>query len=249
MDAHIYKITNKINGKSYIGVTSNPTKRRWEHLTGRGSNLVANAVKKYGEDAFTFTVLESYDSAEAAFANEQDYIELYDTKNNGYNLADGGCGGRVMDDYSLRDNTSYRTLEYRQRTSDSLKRDYADGRRSKPIMTSDRKKHLSDLAKQDYANGKRKKLFGSDNPMFGKKHSDEHRQRVSDKLKQTRAEEPELWPEYKHSAEIKDQMKKDRANRVHINRNGERKFINQQDLQTYLDEGWERGRGKLKTSG
>ena len=58
--AYIYKITNKINGKLYIGETKekNPQKRWKGHIysirEGRGCPLLRSAFQKYGEENFTF---------------------------------------------------------------------------------------------------------------------------------------------------------------------------------------------------
>ena len=55
----IYKITNTVNGKSYIGQTiydAEKTRIR-DHLTGKGNQLIKNAIEKYGKDAFTYEIL------------------------------------------------------------------------------------------------------------------------------------------------------------------------------------------------
>lgn len=83
---YIYKITNKVNNKSYIGYTTNP-QARWEgHRHNQGSKLVFQAIKKYGIDNFEFKVI-----AEDTVDNEQKYIEQYNTiAPNGYNITEGG---------------------------------------------------------------------------------------------------------------------------------------------------------------
>lgn len=83
---HIYKITNQINGKSYIGY-SDKVEARWvDHKHGKGSALVYQAIKKYGIEHITFEVL-----AEASEQEEDAYIQEYNTMApNGYNLTPGG---------------------------------------------------------------------------------------------------------------------------------------------------------------
>ena len=83
---YIYKITNKVNNKSYIGYTTNP-QARWEgHRHNQGSKLVFQAIKKYGIDNFEFKVI-----AEDTIDNEQKYIDKYNTiAPHGYNIAIGG---------------------------------------------------------------------------------------------------------------------------------------------------------------
>lgn len=53
----LYLITNLVNHKFYIGVTSEPDRRLAEHKCGQGSIALQRAFKKYGEDQFTFEVL------------------------------------------------------------------------------------------------------------------------------------------------------------------------------------------------
>lgn len=53
----LYLITNLVNHKFYIGVTSEPDRRLAEHKCGQGSIASQRAFKKYGEDQFKFEVL------------------------------------------------------------------------------------------------------------------------------------------------------------------------------------------------
>ncbi|MCI2234648.1 GIY-YIG nuclease family protein [Escherichia coli] len=53
----LYLITNLVNHKFYIGVTSEPDRRLTEHKCGQGSIALQRAFKKYGEDQFKFEVL------------------------------------------------------------------------------------------------------------------------------------------------------------------------------------------------
>ena len=83
---HIYKITNKLNNKSYIGYTINPSKRWLAHQNKQGSKLVWQAIQKYGLPNFSFEVI-----AEDTVDNENNYIVDYNTiAPNGYNIAPGG---------------------------------------------------------------------------------------------------------------------------------------------------------------
>ena len=83
---YIYKITNKVNNKSYVGYTANPQARWVAHRHNQGSKLVYQAIKKYGVDKFTFEVI-----AEDTVENEQQYINEHNTMApNGYNLTEGG---------------------------------------------------------------------------------------------------------------------------------------------------------------
>lgn len=86
----IYKITNKVNGKSYIGVSNNPERRFHEHCNQgyKYTSLIHRAIKKWGEHNFIFEVLEETHDWEA---KEVAYIaQLRTQAPNGYNIHPGG---------------------------------------------------------------------------------------------------------------------------------------------------------------
>lgn len=93
---YIYKITNTVNKKCYIGVTTevNPNRRWRNHKSSIRANIgcpfLQTAFKKHGEDAFKFEVLIiCFD--EDVFKFENDYIVKYNSMiPNGYNAAEGG---------------------------------------------------------------------------------------------------------------------------------------------------------------
>lgn len=98
----IYKITNKTNGKCYIGYTSkkNPRHRFVEHISAsNGPNYhkqnLHEAIRKHGEQNFTFEVLYQSSNREYTFrTKEQELIEEHNAMGpSGYNMARGG-GGR-----------------------------------------------------------------------------------------------------------------------------------------------------------
>ena len=93
MEKYIYKITNKINGKSYIGQTTNYQRRFREHRNkGYGeepNKPLYNAFDKYGIDNFDFEVIE--DLTENYNEREKYWIQYYNTLlPNGYNIEPGG---------------------------------------------------------------------------------------------------------------------------------------------------------------
>jgi len=107
----IYKVTNKINGKFYIGQTMRNLKKRIaDHIRkNNDGSYFHNALKKYGIDNFEWSIIEECDSKEELDEMEFHYIKQYDTYNNGYNLTLGG-------EYNPM---SYKI--YRKKISESLK--------------------------------------------------------------------------------------------------------------------------------
>lgn len=98
MRGFIYKITNTINSKSYIGQTIQNVKERfYQHCATKCSKAVSNmaihrAIKKYGKSNFTVEVIEEIDSANLN-DRERYWIRHYDSYNNGYNSTEGGQDG------------------------------------------------------------------------------------------------------------------------------------------------------------
>lgn len=96
---YIYKITNKINGKIYIGQTRTTLKARMnKHFSkARQANVtgIDAAIKKYGKENFDVEVLCSCKEEEL---NDLEifYINKYDSYNSGYNLTLGGQGTSVL---------------------------------------------------------------------------------------------------------------------------------------------------------
>ena len=89
----VYVHQNKTNGKRYIGITNN-TSKRWY---GKGKHYEGcpyffNAIQKYGWDNFTHEIIERGLSIEEANEREQFYIAKYRSteKEHGYNITTGG---------------------------------------------------------------------------------------------------------------------------------------------------------------
>jgi group I intron endonuclease len=96
----IYRVTNKVNGKSYIGQTTLTLAQRWAcHVTNREKAPLARAIRKYGREAFTLDALCECDSREMLDAAEVEWITRAGTKvPKGYNLKDGGNAGVPLTD-------------------------------------------------------------------------------------------------------------------------------------------------------
>lgn len=90
MEKAIYKITNKINSKIYIGESKRPYERFRDHCIReyKYESLIHRAIKKYGEENFTFEIIGWFeDWAE----KEKYYISFYRSlAPYGYNLHPGG---------------------------------------------------------------------------------------------------------------------------------------------------------------
>jgi group I intron endonuclease len=99
--AFVYKITNNITNKSYIGWTNKPVDNRWKQhkfyaFNKISNNKFPNAIKKYGVDCWDVITLIEVDSKDTAKKLEIEFIEKYDTYHNGYNSTKGGDGNNCI---------------------------------------------------------------------------------------------------------------------------------------------------------
>ena len=87
----IYKVTNKINGKVYIGQSVDIGRRWRQHMTAEDDNYFHKAIQKYGVENFEWEVIEQCKKSELD-ERESYWIEYYDSFNKGYNCTKGGDG-------------------------------------------------------------------------------------------------------------------------------------------------------------
>ena len=91
----IYKYTNKLNGKIYIGRSTDIFKRKWAHLNNPSPySYFDQTLISIGEDKFNFEIIEEC-SADELKDREKYWIKFYnccvlDNKEKGYNLTHGG---------------------------------------------------------------------------------------------------------------------------------------------------------------
>lgn len=74
----IYKITNLINQKSYIGQSIHIERRWQEHCRPSASSIIAKAIRKYSQENFSFEILEECDVSELN-QKEAYYIAFFNT--------------------------------------------------------------------------------------------------------------------------------------------------------------------------
>lgn len=93
----IYRYTNKINGKSYVGLTKNEIMRKTNHKSAkRGCKAFYAAIKKYGFENFEYNVLEENIINLAAAEEKEKYhirVQRAHYSQWGYNLTHGGNVG------------------------------------------------------------------------------------------------------------------------------------------------------------
>ena len=98
----IYKITNKINGKVYIGQTIRPAEHRFSrHINDAMHNILdthfARAIRKYGPNVWKLEVIDIATTQDELNQKEQYWIKFYNSVKEGYNETDAisKCGGNT----------------------------------------------------------------------------------------------------------------------------------------------------------
>src|SRR5258708_4779086 len=93
----VYCLTNKINGKRYVGLTTKSLEQRFtEHVKAalrEPKYPVQYAIRKHGKEAFYVGVLQTCSSLKELGEAEISWIARLDTQKTGYNIKAGGNGG------------------------------------------------------------------------------------------------------------------------------------------------------------
>lgn len=195
MSASIYKITNKVNNKSYIGFTTNPKKRWYKHIwssTHDSCLYIHNTIRKYGIKNFTFEVIyQSWDVDHCLNVMEPYFIKLYRSywkTGNGYNLTLGGEGvlGHTVSEklkleISKRNTGRKYTPEQIRRMSDNRMgyRHSEETKRKIGLGNKGKIMPIEDVIKRSQKAKLLGTFAGKNNPMFGKKHTNETKKRMS----------------------------------------------------------------------
>ena len=172
----IYCIQNIVTNKKYIGQSNNIYYRWRKHKSELNRNVhvntyLQNSWNKYGQENFKFYIVEKC-ALELLDEKEIYYVEYYNTLDDrfGYNLKTGGqnCNTQITD-------------EVKKKLSESVKASYDN---------TDLRKRRSDTTKQYWSNPENKKrIIGENNVMFGRKHTEESKKKMSE-VKKSNHNEP-----------------------------------------------------------
>lgn len=145
----IYKITNLLNGKIYIGKDT----KNWKNYYGSGI-LIKVAIKKYGRENFRKDILEDNIVDKNLLCEREKFWikKLQPYPPNGYNIADGGQGNRNLLDENPNAN--------------KIRKHLSDGQKKRYSKKEERKKTGLSVS-------------GNKNGMYGKKHSKETLEKMS----------------------------------------------------------------------
>lgn len=185
----IYKTTNKVNNKFYIGQHKCSTVE-FDGYFGSGKTLL-KAIKKYGNSCFEREVLSVCHSKFQADIEEKHFIKLYREafgEENCYNIADGGQGGNLGE--------CQRTQEARTKNSIKHRKENLSEETLNRMRESQRKyysTHFSSMLGKNHSEAARKKMSeahkGMKSPFKGKQHTNESKKLLSDRRRGSKQSE------------------------------------------------------------
>jgi hypothetical protein len=147
----IYKTTNKINGKFYIG--KHQTKNINDGYLGSGVAL-EKAIKKYGKDLFIKEILFIFDREDEMNEKEKEIVtEEFIATNKTYNMGIGGEGGSHFKGkkHSFETKQKLSQISKNRKFSEETKYKISEANR-KRVLTEETKKKLSEKAKLRFNN-------------------------------------------------------------------------------------------------
>lgn len=174
---YLYKITNLINGKIYIG--AHKTKNMNDGYMGSGK-IIRQAIEKYGLSNFEKEIIEIFDDFESMMKRESELVdEEFLSCDQVYNIKIGGLGGF---DY-INKNKMNLTEEVLKKRGESIKLYFEKNPRKKSPFEGKRHNEKT----KDIISEKKKRFFqnGGQHPkgMLKKTHTDVTKKHLSEVLK------------------------------------------------------------------
>lgn len=175
-DGVIYLIKNRVNGKCYVGQTSNLFKERiYGHLrpSKKQMQTIHCAIQKYGKGNFIFGILEYiYDGIDID-EREKFWISQFDSFKNGYNETPGGKRIELSKEKTTQRNENLKEAyknnpEYSRNISEKAKQRWADPE-FKKFATEKIKISMTDEVKNKISQKN-----------TGKKHNEESKRKISE---------------------------------------------------------------------
>lgn len=154
----VYKITNKINGKLYFGISKCSIKKRWnEHKSKSrsGKSHLSLAIKKYGVSSFCIELIRECFSEKEMYDLEIDFIKKYKTNNPlyGYNNSCGGevsSKGKTLSDETRRKISEYQKVRDRKPHSEQAKKNMSILAKGRDMTELIKKSALKRKGKQSH---------------------------------------------------------------------------------------------------
>lgn len=169
----VYKITNNVNGKIYVGVHT--TENLCDEYYGSGDQIMS-AINKYGIENFSKEILHICETRKQAFEIESKIVdEEFVKRKDTYNMALGG-GSSSMYGKSQTDNQKQRVsvaLKGKKKTDQHIqnwKRSFLETIKSKDYVHPNNGLVRSEQTRKKISENHHD-VSGTNNPMYGKSHS------------------------------------------------------------------------------
>ena len=175
----IYKITNQINGKLYVGQAAGTLKgRKYHHirdaLVNNSKCAIHNAIRKYGVENFKFKTLFICDSKADMNKKEKETIKTMKSKRPiGYNLTDGGEGAfgyKHTEESKIKISAANKGRKMSKEEKERRKKTHSHAK-----MSEELKETLRKLSKKRKMTAEQKVIMSR----LGKKHSAETKAKMS----------------------------------------------------------------------
>lgn len=183
MIGYIYLIIDLTNWKKYVGQHHYHLEKLDSNYHGSGT--IISKIYKKRPHTLKEVYLKTCYTQEELDEWEQYYINFYNTLSpNGYNLQEGGRGGVPSEDARRKMSESHKRLLSREKHpmlgkhhSEESKKKMSNAKKGKP--SHNKGKPMSEETKKKLSESKKGLQSGEKNPMFGKHHSDETKQKIS----------------------------------------------------------------------
>lgn len=184
MFGYIYKTTNNTNGKIYVGKKHSDTFDTSYYGSGK---LLKRAIEKYGVENFSVEVLEECNSLVELNEKEKYYIRILKSHysfGNGYNIANGGDGGDII---STLPNEDYNLFieDCKRRAKGKNNPNYGNGDKIRGDKNPSKRPEVREKLRKT-SGGENNAMFGITgelHPRYGKKHTEETRDKIKNALK------------------------------------------------------------------
>jgi len=170
----IYKVTNKVNNKFYIGITKRDIKLRLKEHMYNGDTGLSAPIKKYGIENF---VIQTIDTAKTFKELENKEVKLIKRLKPDYNQASGGVTCFEHSDKS-KEKISFSLKKLNRKWSKEKKEYYSKLFSGKNNPMYGKTPWLGKKHKKETLEKMTNSKIGEKNPMFGRKHSEETRKKI-----------------------------------------------------------------------
>jgi len=236
----IYKTTNKNNGKIYVGID---TKNNPKYL-GSGT-ILKHAIKKYGKENFYKEILdESMTLTLDEMLNlEVNWINKLDATNPeiGYNIRNSIVYNSSGENYKFTDEHKKKISESRMGVEPWNKgKTLTEGHKSKIGRTGEENGMYENIHTEETKKIISEKMSGENSPRYGTHHTKETKEYLSKCRKGVPLSEKGRKNRRRDDGEHNPMYGK-----IAIHNETENKMIKKENLESYLINGWKKGRLKI----